>query len=114
MKRVTVVGSAAAVLLLTAATILAHDVTYQGTVAAVKINRYAASSGVIATLEVKISDRQRPMAFDVTQKTRVLRGDSTASFASALIRTDERVTVRINHDDPDEGAIEIRLAALQH
>ena len=50
MKRVTAVGLAATVLLLTVATILAHEVTYEGTAAAVKINRYAASSGVIATL----------------------------------------------------------------
>jgi hypothetical protein len=113
IKRVTVVGLAAAVLWLTVATILAHEVTYDGTVEAIKLNRYAASSGIIATLEVKVSDRKRPMVFDITQRTRLLRGDSTVPFAHALIRKDERVVVRINHDDPDEGAIEIRLAVLK-
>lgn len=111
MKRVTAVGLAAAVLLLTVATILAHEVTYEGTVAAVKRNPYAASSGVIATLEVKVSNLKRPMVFDITRKTRLYRGDSTVSFADALIKKDDRVAVTINHDDPDEGAIEIRLAA---
>lgn len=111
MKRVTAVGLAAAVLLLAATTILAHEVTYEGTVAAIRPNPYAVSSGIIATLEVKVSDLKRPMVFDITQKTRLLRGDSAVSFAEARIKKDEPVAVTVNHDEPDEGALEIRLAA---
>jgi hypothetical protein len=111
MKRVSSVGLAAAFLLLTVAAIRAHEMTYEGTVAAVKVNRYAASSGVIATLEVKISDFKRPMVFDITQKTKLFRGNGAVSFADAVITKDDRVAVTINHDDPDEGAIEIRVLA---
>ena len=111
MKRITATLPAATLCLLTVATIVAHEVTYEGTVAAVKPNPYVASSGIIATLDVQVSGRKRPMVFDITQKTRLFRGSSAVSFAEAHIEKDERVVVTVNHDDPDEGAIEVRLTA---
>ena len=112
MKRVTVLRLTAAVLLLTVAPALAHEVTYEGTVAAVKPNRFAAAlGGVVATLEVKVKDSKKPMVFDITQLTKVVRDCRTVSFAEAYIKPDDRVAVTVNQDDPDEGVIEIRLAS---
>jgi len=113
MKQLTIGRLSAGILLLAATTILAHEVTYEGVVAAIKPNRYAASSELLATLEVKVSELKRPMVFDITQKTRLWRGERSVSFADALIRKDERVTVTVNHDDPNEGATEIRLEAQE-
>ncbi len=89
----------------------AHEVTYQGTVVAVEPNRYAASDGVLARLEVKVSDRKRTMIVDITHYTRLWRGNSTVSFAEARMQKDEPVTVTISDEEPDKGALEIRLAA---
>ena len=96
---------------LTIAGIVAHEVTYEGTVAALKPNPYSASSGVLARLELKVEGRQRTMVFDITQNTRLWRGNSTVSFATARIEKDEPAAVTINHDEPDTGALEIRLGA---
>lgn len=96
---------------LTIAAIVAHEVTYKGTVAAVEPNPYVASDGVLARLEVKVSDRKRTMVFDVTQSTKLWRGNSMVPFAAAYIEKDEPVAVTINHEEPDAGALEIRLAA---
>lgn len=93
------------------AAIAAHEVTYNGTVAAVKPNRYSASDGVLATVELSVSDRRRPMVFDVTQNTRVWRGDNMVSFAAARIEKGESAAVTINHEEPEAGALEIRLEA---
>ena len=92
-------------------TIVAHDVTYEGTVAAIKRNPYAASSGILATLDVQVRGRKRPMKFDITQETRLVRGNSVVSLAEARIEKNEPVAVTINHDDPGQGAIEVRLTA---
>lgn len=100
-----------AVLFAIPATPWAHEVTYEGTVAAVEPNRYAASDGVLARLELKVSDRKRTMIVDITQYTRLRRGNSTVSFAEARIQKDEPVAVTISDEEPDKGALEIRLAA---
>jgi hypothetical protein len=93
------------------ATAWAHEVTYEGTVVAVELNRYVASDGVLARLEVKVSDRRRTMIVDITQYTKLWRGDSTVSFAETRIQKDELVTVTINDEEADKGALEIRLGA---
>ena len=112
MKHLTsAVWLTAAMFFLAMAAIVAHEVTYKGTVAVVEPNPYVASDGVLARLELKVSDRQRALVFDVTQNTKLWRGNSTVSFAAAGIEKDEPAAVTINHDDPDAGALEIRLAA---
>ena len=91
--------------------VMAHEETYTGTVVTVEPNPYAASDGVLARLELKVSDRQRTMVFDITPNTRLWRGNSMGSLAGAGIEKDEPAAVRFNHDEPDAGALEIRLAA---
>src|SRR5687768_11090910 len=44
----------------------AHEVTYKGTVAGVEPNRYSAADGILARLEVNVSNGKRPMVFDIT------------------------------------------------
>lgn len=86
-----------------------HEVTYEGTVAAVEANPYAASSGILARLEVKVTDRKRTVIVDITLYTKLLRGNSTVSFAEARIQRDEFVAVTISDEEPNKGALEIRL-----
>ena len=96
---------------LTVMATVAHEVKYEGTVAAVKPNRYSASDGILATLEVSVRDRTRPMAFDITQYTRLWRGNSPVTFAAARIQKDESVTVTFNDEEAEKGALEVRLPA---
>jgi hypothetical protein len=90
----------------------AHEVTYKGTVVSIEPNRYAASDGVLARLEVKVGDRARTMTFDITQHTRLWRGNRTVPFAAARIRKDETVAVLFSDEEAEKGALEIRLPAV--
>ena len=89
----------------------AHEVRYEGTVAAVEPNRYSAADGILARLEVNVRDRKRPMVFDITQYTRLWRGNSPVTFATARIQKDEPVTVTFSDEEADKGALEVRLPA---
>lgn len=95
----------AVALCLVGATLLAHEVTYRGTVITVEA----------AKIQVKVTDektkREAPMDFTVTAKTKILRGDKTVSFAEAKIQKDERISVTVNNDEDGHNAITIRLAA---
>ena len=114
MRLITALLLSVATLLFTAAPLLAHEVTYKGTVVAVELNRYTASSGVVATIEIKVTNRERTTVFDVMQwTTKVFRGGAAVSFADARIQNGEAVAVIINHDVPNQGALEIRLAAQE-
>ena len=96
---------------LTAVSMTAHEVTYEGTVAAVEPNRYSAADGILARLEVNIKGGRRPMVFDITQYTRLWRGNSPVTFATARIQKDEPVTVVFSDEEADKGALEVRLPA---
>ena len=89
----------------------AHEVVYRGSVVKLELNRYAASSGILATLEVKVSDRGHPMTFDITQYTKLWRGNSPVPLAAARIETGEAVAVTFSDEEADKGALEIRLEA---
>jgi hypothetical protein len=96
---------------MTVISILAHEVTYKGTVAGVEPNRYSAADGILARLEVNVRDEKRPMVFDITQYTRLWRGNSPVTFATARIQKDEPVTVTFSDEEADKGALEIWLPA---
>jgi hypothetical protein len=107
MRRVTGVLLVAVVLSLTGATLLAHEVTYKGTVIAVEATK----------VQVKVIDekskKETPMDFAITTETKVFRGDKPVPFADAHIQKDERIAVTVNHDEPGHEALVIRLAARQ-
>lgn len=96
-----------AAVVVTGALLLAHEVTYKGTVVAVEAARLRVSVIDDAT------KKTTPMDFAVTEKTRVFRGDTAVGFAQAHVQKGERVAVTINHDEPGEKATEIRLAAVK-
>lgn len=89
----------------------AHEVTYVGTVAAVEPNRYSAADGILARLEVNVRGDKRPMVFDITQHTRLWRGNSPVTLATARIQKDELVTVTFSDEEAEKGALEVRLPA---
>ena len=60
---------------------------------------------------MKTRRRRPPWSFTVTDKTKVLRGDTHVSFADAHIQKDERVAVIVDPDESGSEALEIRLAA---
>jgi len=92
-------------MVLATAVLVAHEVTYKGTVMTV----------ASANVQVKVIDdttkKETPMTFGVTAKTKLFRGDKVVTFANAHIQKDERIAVTIDHDLPGHNATEIRLAA---
>ena len=109
--RLTAIFGVMSVMLLALATasVRAHEVTYEGTVASVEPNRFA-SSPIVATVGVK-SDRGRISRFEVTQKTRILRGNKEIGFSDARIQKDEPVVVVIIDEESFTAAVEVRLKA---
>jgi hypothetical protein len=49
------------------------------------------------------------MVFDITQYTRLWRGNSPVTFATARIQKDEAVTVTFSDEEAEKGALEVRL-----
>ena len=91
--------------------VTAHEVTYEGTVAAVTPNRYSASDGILARLDVNVQGGRRPMVFDITRYTRLWRGNTSVTFEAARIQKDERVTVVFSDEEAEKGALDVRLTA---
>lgn len=95
----------AAITIASAAWVLAHPVSYKGTVISVQPK----------ALQVKVIDdtskRASTLIFEVTAETKVFRGDKPVRYADAHIQNGERVAVTIDHSEPGEKAAEIRLAA---
>ncbi len=93
-----------AVVMVTAATVvMAHPMTYKGTVVSV----------AATNLQVKAVDdmtkKESTTTFKVSDKTKVYRGDTLVKFADAHIVKDERIVVTTNMDESPDLALEIRL-----
>jgi len=86
-------------------TLLAHPMTYKGTVVAVSQ----------ATLQVRavddMSKKEATTTFKITAKTKVLRGDKVVTFADAKVQKDERIAVTTDMDATPDEALVVRLAA---
>jgi hypothetical protein len=86
---------------------LAHPMTYKGTVVSV----------TASTVQVKAVDdmtkKESTTTFKVTEKTKVFRGDKQVTFADAKVQKDERIAVTVNMDTAKDVAEEIRLAAAK-
>lgn len=83
----------------------AHEETFKGTVITLKDQKLE-----VLVLNEK-TKKEAPMTFEVTAKTKILRGDKEVKAADAHITKDERIAVTINHDVPGNKATVIRLAA---
>lgn len=105
MKTVRTLIAGALVACVTSVTMLAHDMVYKGTVTGVKSDK----------IEVKVIDektqKESPMTFEVTDKTKVFRGEQEVKFAEAHVQKDERIAVTVNHDVSATKATVVRLAA---
>ena len=104
-------GVSIAITILAVAGISAHVVTYRGKVVAVETNRYAASDGVLGTIEIEVSPGGREMMFEITAHTAIWRGETPVAFADARIRAGEPIALTWVDEEPEKGAQEIRLGA---
>lgn len=94
-----------AVALAVGVSVLAHEMTVMGTVAAIETNRIQIKTG-------KEKPGTAPTWYPIDEKTRIKRGAKTVNLDAAKIKVDERVVIVVDH--PDKGPMrtkEIRLAA---
>ena len=84
--------------------VLAHEMTYKGTVIA------TTNSAVQVKVIDESSQKETPTTFKVTAKTKVFRGDAAVTFAEAHVQKDERIVVTVDHDQDGQAATVIRLA----
>jgi len=101
-----VCAASIAALLFVSTFVLAHPMTYQGTVLSVQATK----------LQVKAVDdktrKEESVWFAVGKSTKVKRGDKTVAYADAKIAAGERVVVIVDMDaDTKMLAEEIRLVA---
>ena len=84
---------------------LAHEMTVQGTVAAVEASRIQIKTG-------KEKAGTSPEWYPIGAKTKIKRGKKTVTFAEAKIEVHERAVLIVDH--PTKGPVttkEIRVAA---
>ena len=88
-----------------AVSVVAHEMTVTGTVAAIEATRIQVKTGHEKSGEA-------PAWYPIDANTQIKRGTKTVKFDEAKITVDERVAVLVDH--PDKGPMktrEIRLAA---
>ena len=106
MRAIAAVVASVAVMAV-ATVVLAHPMTYKGTVVSVDAT----------SLQVKATDdmtkKESTMTFKVTDKTKVYRGEKLVTFGEAKVQKDERIAVTVNMDQSPDAALEIRLAAAK-
>jgi uncharacterized protein (UPF0218 family) len=107
MPRVKLFVLAAVAVVVTGVSVLAHEVTYTGTVIS------AATTAEGLTVRVNVVDEKTkkviPMAFDVDAETKITRGEATVTLAQAAIAKDEKIAVTVDHDLDEELAVAVKL-----
>ena len=93
----------AIVMCVTSARVMAHVVTYKGTVISVEKDKIT-----VSVVDEK-TKKATPKAFDVDKETSVFRGETEVKFADARIVKGESIAVSVNLDDGGTFADEIRL-----
>jgi hypothetical protein len=116
MKQIMSSIVAMAIVLLFAPSVLAHEVTYRGTVVALETGRYAQPGGgvrEVRELHVTVVDaktkKPSERVFVIVDATRIVRGQATVPLAEADIQKGESVAVSVDHDKPGDEAITVRL-----
>jgi len=95
--------SAVAMVLLCAAIVSAHEVTYKGTV-------ISADAKKLKITVVNDKDKTTTVrTFDIDKDTKFLRGDKPVPLADVKIQKDEQISVIVNLDDDENYAEEVRL-----
>ena len=103
IRRLTMTVSLLLVVLMTAG-LFAHQMTVQGTVAAIERAR----------IQVKTGEEKKgvaPVWYPIDTKTKIMRGKKAVTFDEAKIVVGERVVVNVDHEsDTKMTTIDIRLA----
>jgi len=89
------------VLSLAGASVLAHEVTYKGTVVS------ATPTSVKVNVVNEKTKKVTLEAFEIDPHTKILRGDVVVTFANARIQKDEQIAVTVNLDDGGECYAEV-------
>lgn len=99
---------------------IAHEVTHNGTVIALKTSKYAQPNGgsrEVRELEVTVVDpktkKPSDRVFTITDKTRLVRAGKPVKAAELTAEKDEKVAVIVDHDKPGDEAIEVRFEAAK-
>jgi molybdopterin/thiamine biosynthesis adenylyltransferase len=108
----------AAAIASTSVIVLAHEVTHNGTVVALKTAKYAQAGGgsrEVQELEVAVVDpKTKKVAnrvFTITATTKLERAGKALAAAQLTAQKDEKVAVVVDHDKPGDEAIAVRFAA---
>ena len=100
-----VLGVMATLVLVATVIVLAHEVTYRGTVLAVEATKLQ-----VKTVDEK-TKKEDSLWFLINKDTKLKRGDKTVPYADAKIANGERIAVTVDHDAKTKMlATEIRLA----
>lgn len=109
MNKIRYVAIAAASLvfaLVITTPVVAHEVTYQGTVLQVESGKIQ-----VKTVDPK-TKKEEDVWFNLDKTTKVKRGDKAVALAAAAITKGERIVVIVDHDAETKMlAKEVRLAA---
>ena len=103
MMRLKTPLAALATSLLMTASLLAHQITFKGTVIAVE------KESVKVTVIDEKSKKPVAMTFDFDKETKILRGDKLVTITDAHITKDEKIAVTVDHDVDEKLALVIRL-----
>ncbi len=83
--------------------VLAHEVTFKGTVIS------AAPTAVKVTVVDEKTKKTKEMAFTIDKDTKIFRGDKPVTFVEAKIAKDDAIAVTVNMDEAPEFADVIHL-----
>lgn len=107
---------AAFLVFLASAAAAAHLVTYEGTVIALKVAKYAQPGGAtreVRELEVAVVDaKTRKVAnrvFTIADDTEIFRSGKPVTVAQLRVEKGEKVAVVVDHDVPGDEALTVRL-----
>ena len=89
--------------LVSSAVVIAHEITFKGTV--VSADQKSISVSVVDEKTRKPST----MTFRHDKDTKILRGDALVPFAEAKIQKAEKVAVTVDHDFDERYAFVVRL-----
>jgi hypothetical protein len=120
IRRTLAASLTAAALVLAPSLLFGHEVTHNGTVVALKTEKYAQPGGgsrEVRELEVAVVDpKTKKVAnriFTISERTKVTRAGKPVAGADVTAQKDEKVAVVVDHDKPGDQAIHVRFAAAK-
>lgn len=107
MRTRTVLSVVALLAVLALAPVLAHQETHKGTVIALE------KPGVRVDVLDPKTKKTTARLFEIDAETRILRGDTVLTLATAKIQQGEAIAVTVDHDIDEHLALVIRLGAAK-